>query len=623
MYHNPMPCQNHIHRTKIDLPFQNRPGKAHGEPLGCILGATREPKMKSSRSDASLTVRDSSYRSAVIVLLMLGAVMVVSDPYFTFIEDEVQMISAAANPVGQIINLFIHGTGLHKHPPLYDLLLHGWLQITGGQMRLLRLPSMGFYLLGIGVLVATARKVSGAKAARTVLWVTALWPFGFHFGRLAAWYSLSFLLVATLTYRYLTFLTTRTFKNWLLAVIPAILLLYTSYFGWAILACVFLDYVLQTRHESRRHWPHILFTALLLIVAFLPLMAVFLAAIGIGVGNENSVPRTALLEAFNIYALFASESVAPWYWTLGIPVAIAITTCAASVLLYAPPVARRLFVYFLLLITGMSLLGIIGTKRLLMISAWAVLPVGLCLGTLRTRRWKAFLLACLLVIAGVGWFGTVARRFYAAPRFIEPWNRVAKQMAKAVGDGDVVIATHPSFFFYLTYELHRLEKGSSLNLAEVWPYGVEGLPVYNPLSWQEKGRPVSVNVFVVKDVSSASGLDDAETYLTDHCTVVEVNRLLPDSGFSLKERFLPGFPQVRYRIELQHYNCSRKSKLNIDIRSGSACRRSSPTEHPGETPADLVANRPERRPPTLRSAAATRGWKRCAAAPPASPPGRG
>jgi MFS family permease len=368
-------------------------------------------------------------------------------------------------------------------------------------------------------------------------------------------------LVAILTHRYLAFLTARTFKNWLLAVIPAILLLYTNYFAWAILACVFLDYMLQTRHELGRHWPRILFTVLLLLIAFLPLTRAFLAEIHRGVGNENSILGTALFEAFNVYALFASESVAPWYWTLGIPVSIAITACAALVLLYAPPVARRLFVYFLLLITGMSLLGIIGTKRLLLISAWAVLPVGLCLETLRTRRWKALLLASLLVIAGVGWFGTVARRFYAAPRFIEPWNRVAMQMAKAVRDRDVVIATHPSFFFYLTYELHRLEKGTPLNLAEVWPYRVEGPPVYNPSSWLAKGKPVSVNVFVIKDVSSDNAVDEAETYLADHCTIEDVNRLVPDSGFSLKERFLPGFPQVEYRIEVHHYACNRNSKI--------------------------------------------------------------
>ena len=471
------------------------------------------------------------------------------------------MISAAACPVGRTANLFIHGTGQHEHPPLYDLLLHGWLQITGGQMRLLRLPSIGFYLLGIGVLTVTARKLSGAKAARTVLWIGALWPFGFHFGRLSAWYSLSFLLVAILTYRYLAFLTARTVKNWLLAVIPAILLLYTNYFGWAILGCVFLDYMLQTRNELRCRWPHILFTALLLMFAFLPLMPAFLAEIDRGVGNGNSVLGTALLEAFNIYALFASESVAPWYWTLGIPVSIAIIGCAAAVLWYAPPVARRLFVYSLLLISGMSLLGIIATKRLLLISAWAVLPVGLCLGTLQTRRWKAFLLVLLLLIAGVGWFGTVARRFYAAPRFIEPWNRVAVQMAKAVREGDVVIATHPSFFFYLTYELHRAEKGSPLNLAEVWPYRIEGPPVYNPMSWLARGRQLSVNMFVVRDVSSTRAVDDAETYIADRCMVADVNRLLPDSGFSLKERFLPGFPKVRYRIEVRHYRCAQKPKF--------------------------------------------------------------
>jgi hypothetical protein len=131
-------------------------------------------------------------------------------------------------------------------------------------------------------------------------------------------------------------------------------------------------------------------------------------------------------------------------------------------------------------------------------------------------------------------------------------------MAKAVREGNVVIATHPSFFFYLTYELHDAKKERPLELAEIWPYRVEGPPVYEPLSWQGKGRPVSVNVYVIKDVSSGNDVEEAETYLANRCTAEDVNRLLRDSGFRFKERFLPGFPQVPYRIEVQHYACAGK-----------------------------------------------------------------
>ena len=36
--------------------------------------------------------------------------------------------------------------------------------------------------------------------------------------------------------------------------------------------------------------------------------------------------------------------------------------------------------------------------------------------------------------------------------------------------GRDVIADHPSFFFYLNYELHRSEKGTRLDLAGIDPY---------------------------------------------------------------------------------------------------------------------------------------------------------
>jgi len=78
-------------------------------------------------------------------------------------------------------------------------------------------------------------------------------------------------------------------KNWLLAVILAILLRYTNCLGGAIPACVFLDYIVQTRNEPRQHWPHILFAALLLVIVFRPLMPAFLAEIDEGRGMKTPV----------------------------------------------------------------------------------------------------------------------------------------------------------------------------------------------------------------------------------------------------------------------------------------------------------------------------------------------
>lgn len=528
-------------------------------------------RMNLSEPKSSLNPAWASRLTAALLLVLLGVGMVVSDPYFTFFDDEVHIICAAANPAAHTVDLFLHGEGQHEHPPLYDLFLHGWERITGSRMRLLRFPSIAFYLLGIWILVETARGQGGDRAATAVLWVCLLWPYGFHFGRIAAWYSLSFLLVAILTYIYLSFLKARTFKNWLLLIIPAILLLYTNYFGWAILACLMLDFLLQTRNEPPQYTRRVLLTILLLVVFFLPLIRAFVAEIqGAAAVSRSSMSGLAALEAFNLYALFASESVAPWHWALGVPVCVAIVVCIVVVLWKAPPAARRLFVYFLLLITGMSVIGIVGTKRLLLISALVVLPVGLGLGTIRSKRVKACLVVSLLIIAGVGWYGTVSRRNYSAPRFIEPWNEVAAEMAEAVRKGGVVIAYHPSFFFYLAYDLHRHGTGNNLDLARVYPYQGIWPDVYDSTDSVPPARLAVANVFLVKDVSSGDEPDENQQYLSDHCTLEDVDRMLPDSGFSLKERLLPGIPRARYRIELFHYNCAKPTGHKPSVASGSS-----------------------------------------------------
>jgi len=50
--------------------------------------------------------------------------------------------------------------------------------------------------------------------------------------------------------------------------------------------------------------------------------------------------------------------------------------------------------------------------------------------------------------------------------------------------------------------------------------------------------------------------------------------MLPDSGVRLKQRFLPDFPQVPYRIEVQRYACAGKWKIEIrNGRNGDGHRR--------------------------------------------------
>ncbi len=91
--------------------------------------------------------------------------------------------------------------------PLFDILLHFWLRATGGSFEI---PARSFhpffrcrtFLLGR----ASAVIFTGSTDGVAVIWIGVLWPFGFHFARLAGWYSFSFFLVAGLTLSYFKYL---------------------------------------------------------------------------------------------------------------------------------------------------------------------------------------------------------------------------------------------------------------------------------------------------------------------------------------------------------------------------------------------------------------------------------
>src|SRR5271169_161891 len=98
-----------------------------------------------AKPESPTSINEDFGRSLLLFLLpALAIAMVLSNPWFTVIDDEAFIIDRAAKPIYQTIQLFLSGVGEHQHPPLYDLLLHGWLRLTSGNMHLLRLPAITF-----------------------------------------------------------------------------------------------------------------------------------------------------------------------------------------------------------------------------------------------------------------------------------------------------------------------------------------------------------------------------------------------------------------------------------------------------------------------------------------------
>jgi hypothetical protein len=503
----------------------------------------------------------------VVPLLLLGIGLVTTNNSVTFIDDESTILGAASNSLRTTLSLFLSGTGQHEHPPLYDVILHFWLRWTGGNFDYLRIPSTLFFLAGLFLLGRASRCFIGLSGGSAVIWVGVLWPFGFHFGRVAAWYSLSFLLVAGLTLSYLKYLEEQTLGRWSVFFLFGASLVWTNYFGWAILGCLAIDQILRSRSKEPAATPKVILgTVALLCVTFLPVLIAFRAELSKGMNLHQGAVAILANAAFNVFSLFVSESIAPWVWWLSVPAGLAILICLALVIWWLPHPARRFLFYSAFLILVMALIGILKTKYLLMLSPWVLLPVGVAIETAKPR-WATFGLAGALLVIGVaGWYGIYSRRYYSAPRFIEPWQEVAGDAAAKIRGGATVIADHPSFLLYLTYVLHVPSQTGPWKFEGLLPETVKHPQVFSSIDWIAAGHPTSGKMILIRggrDPGGSGPIDEAARQLDQSCGSISSRLRMRDQGYVWKQRFFPQLGEPQWRIEIREYDCDSSNSKQI------------------------------------------------------------
>jgi len=491
-----------------------------------------------------------------LLLVGLGAALMLTNPWFTEVDDEVAIIDLASHPALQTVRRFLGGGGQHEHPPLSDLILHSWLQLTGGNVHLIRLPSVIFYLLGAAFLIGSARHLAGNRAGTYTLFLLLLWPYGFHYGRLAGWYAFSFMLASLLTVFYLRYIEAPSAKTWTPVLLCALGLVYTNYFAWALLACLGFDLLLRYGRDPRK-WLLVSASGAILLLACAPILPAFIGELRGGAKPAGSI-SASVIGLYNLYCLFVSESVAPWFWWIGIAAALAIACVAVMTFICSRPAARRFLIYFAGLFMLMTFLQIGTTKRLLFISPWLILAVGTALATESHRSARRWLIVSLASIGAIGWYGIFARSLYSAPRWIEPWEQIARQAAEVADSGGAVIGNSPSFFFYLTYLLPHVGPEATAHFAGLLPETVRTPNVFTPEQWVKEGSPRHQTIALFDGLSFGApgpSIDELRSSLDSRCKIVDKQRLIHDSGADWKRKYQPETGQRPWRIEITTYAC--------------------------------------------------------------------
>jgi hypothetical protein len=500
--------------------------------------------------------------AAALPLVILGMVMLYSDRLFTFVDDEALVLSAAAQPLRASLHLFFAGWGALERPPLYDIWLHLWLRITGGAFVLLRAPSMIFFLAGLWILSRAARRIGGPASAAALLWAAVFWPYGFHYGRLASWYSFTFLLICAVTWAYLRLCATPSVTAWAIFFTLAVALVYTNYAGWALLALLAVDNLLRHRGPGELRMPYVgrlVGTAALVVLAYAPLWRVLIPRLGDAVDPHATWKLRLLTAGYNAYALVVSESVAPWFWRFGIPATVGIAAGFTLALVFLRGETRRWLIFGAVLLAGMDVLGLLQAKWLFLVAPWFLLPIAVLFGTMKHPYWRAALVLSLAIPAAIGWYGVYSRHYYSQQRFLEPWASISVQAVQAIHDGGFIIGDNPSFFFYLTYALPAPPANSSWRFSGSLPEAVHHPQVWSPSDWQAAGQPIAPYMLWVHGTPNTEeerSMEEAGQALDHRCGDRVVRYLVRDTGNGWKQRLFPG-ANIFWRIEIRQYACDQ------------------------------------------------------------------
>jgi hypothetical protein len=495
-------------------------------------------------------------------LFVLGFFLLYSNHLFTIVDAEALNLSREAQPIHVLWAATL--SGAQAHPPVYDFLLHFWLLLTRGAFDWLRVPSIVFYLVGLWMLSRAAQRTGGENCATVSALLGALWPYGFHFGRLATPYALAFLFVCGMTWAYLSYCDLPSTAAWIVVCLFALALVYTNYFGWALVVLLGTDDWLRHRTQAADAGRRLLISAIALCGAYAPLWRVLLNELAQIAHGGSPLGSLMVNAGFNVYALLVGDSVAPWFWRFGIPGGLAVASCLALAFLSTKGPARRFLVFSVVLIALMATLGILSTERLLLVAPWVLLPLAAALVKPNQPRRIRALAGLLLVVAGIGWYGTYSRQYYASQRFLQPWPAIAAEAAGDLGHGAGVIGNNPSFFFYLTYALKvPPAAGVPWRFMGMLPREVQSKNIWAPEEWIAAGRPIRPQMLWIRGMpgpDEGTPMGAAADWLDHACGDRSIHFLRRDPSYSLKQRYLPEPGDLVWQVETHEYDCSQAAK---------------------------------------------------------------
>jgi hypothetical protein len=387
------------------------------------------------------------------LLISAGLALLVYNAATTMVwDDESNGFFLALEPLPELLALM--AANVHEDPPLFDLILHAWHKVAGYDPLALRLLSVCFWLLTLLGLRQAGDRLGGPGTGLLCVAVAVWMPYHWMFPAALRWFSLFACLAVWNFLALLSLLTPapggQRPRNLLPSLAGYILsgaaLWYTNYAAPA----VFLAHgvaALATPSRSLRSLIQLGLGWAGIGLLYLPWLPVFIRQLG-----HSAAPFSAKATAASIYALWAGEVSTPLAWWISVPLGIAAATACVLILLRWRHTALPALVGGVL-VAVLVAKNVIWTKRLLILSPFLALAIGLAIRSVPATRvllWaqlrRVFLVASALAICG-GLVNVFRREGWMTYRWLVPVGEVVQQSLQA-GSGHVLLTNSNVAAFY-------------------------------------------------------------------------------------------------------------------------------------------------------------------------------
>lgn len=278
------------------------------------------PREQSSRADA--------LRTLLIFTALQAFLLTVNLHLLPMWGDEASTLTCATLPVRGILQ-FVRSD---IHPPLYFLLAHAWLKLSGGADPLfsLRLLSATYAVAATILLDSLWLRELPAETRQWVLQFWAFSPCLLLFGRMAQSYSLQVLLTVVAVWSLLRFAEKYTSWRRLAALTAALTaLLYTHYLpGVAVWGGANVLLLMRVRTDKRTIWRMWLLPNALVAAAYLPWIVTLASVLPRWEHKDlysltgNAWMEAALKLASGFYSVAFGEAIPVWLLVLTVLLAI-------------------------------------------------------------------------------------------------------------------------------------------------------------------------------------------------------------------------------------------------------------------------------------------------------------